>query len=191
MNKPLKKTWGPKPGFSLIEIMVVVAILAILALMALPALIASVPAFEARSAAQTSSSLILMARRTAAATQKPARALIDCRSKVSPGDPIQTDPCELKLYSAVFNQRGELVNWDRKRDVTRVLADRVTIAATDTQPAPGSPDNVYWVVFLPSGAVKTSHEPMTLTITAKGAPRAWELTLDPATGQITTTRKAN
>jgi prepilin-type N-terminal cleavage/methylation domain len=183
MKKPPQNIRGLKPGMSLIEVMLVVLIIAILALMAMPGLLAAVPTFEARSAAQTTSSLMLMARRTAAATQKPARAVVDC----SPG-PL---PCQLRLYTAVFNQKGELVDWDRKADANRSLADRVTVETDGAKQYPSSPDHVYWAVFLPSGQVRTSHLPMELTLKGEGAPRTWELALDPATGQITTQRKEN
>ena len=187
MNNTFLKRCGLARGFSLVEVLVVIAVIAVLALMAVPSLMSIVPNFQARKATETASSLMYMARMTAANTQKPVRAVVNCH----PTD----QPCRLTLYTAAFlynsaavppNKTVSLSGWNEVPNVARYIANGVRVSANPSDRLSGSPDNVYWAVFLPKGGlIASSHNPMKLIVRYgdKITP-AWAISVDKITGQV-------
>lgn len=164
------------------------AIIAVLALMAVPSMMALVPNFEARKAAESTSSLMYLARMTASNTQKPVRAVVNCAT---------TDaPCQLTLYTAVFTYNAtptppakivELTGWSEVPNVTRSIARGVRVSSSSG----GTPANIYWAVFLPKGGLAASSDsPMNLVVNyKKRSTPAWVISVDKVSGRVTVRSK--
>lgn len=184
---------GCRSGFSLMEVLVVLAVMAIILMMALPSLYVLAPNYMVRSSAQGLAALMQRARLTANNTQKPTRVVLDCRAD---SQIIGTSSCLMMMFSANFDNTGELDArdpWRLAPDSRRVVDRRVRVGipnvSGDTRPTP-SPvyeniDGVYWAVFLPTGRVFISHDPMRLRFTARndGIVGQREVSLNPFSGR--------
>lgn len=175
MRKTFEKN-SPRSGFSLVELLAVVVIFSLLVMMAAPSLVSIIPGFQLRRAAKSTSSLLLLARMTASNTQKPARAVVDCRTT--------TDPCRASIYTAVFNKDGELTKWTEMPNSIRILGDRITVNSAGTAVS-SNPANLYWAVFMPSGKMKGSHDPMELVLNSNNqANQPWTISVSKSTGHV-------
>lgn len=171
-------------GFTLLETLVVVAVIAALALMAVPAIGLTIHNFQTREAAKAASSLMYMARMTAANTQKPVRAVVNCETA--------NQPCRLTMYAAVFSNSAELTGWREIPGVVRQLTTRVRVSAdAAATPTPGSPANIHWAVFLPRGGLlASSSTPMDLIVKyGTGNGPSWGISVDNVTGRATAKKK--
>jgi len=179
MNITFSKRSGPARGFTLIEALIVICVIAVLGLMTVPSLVSIVPNYQARKSTETTSSLMHMARTTAASTMKPIRAVVDCRTT--------GEPCHLGLYAAVFNSDAELTGWSEIPNVARDISNGVRVTADPASNIfSGSPANVFWAVFLPKGGlVASSHDPMNLIVKYgnKSEP-SWGVSVDKTTGRV-------
>ena len=186
MNKTFLKRSGLASGLTLIEVLVVVIVIAVLSMMAIPSLMSILPNFQARKAVEATSSLMYTARMTAANTQKPTRAVVDCRST--------SKPCRMSVYTAIFNNNAELTGWTEVPDTARSVGINVNVSAdtsTGVVPFSGNPANLYWAVFLPKGGViASSQDPLRLIMkpTNKGKP-VWTVSVDKTSGRVSA--KAN
>lgn len=185
MNNICFKRSGMADGFTLIEALVVIGVIAILAMMTIPSLMSIVPTFQARQATEATSSLMYMARMTAANTQKPVRAVVDCR--------LTGDPCRLALQVATFNSSAELTGWIELPNTVREIGDGVRMSAdASSEVFSGSqPANAFWAIFLPKGGLLTSsHIPMNLIVRygARVHP-SWGVAVDKTTGLVTVAGK--
>lgn len=174
-------------GFTAIEIMVVVAVIAILLIMAVPALSMLAPQYTLGSSAKAVDSMAQNARLLAGNTQKPTRLVVDCRAG------SQTDPnsrCTMRLYTANFTDAGEIdltTPWTEVPMMRRDVSNRVTVTSAPATVVSGNPDNVYWVVFLPTGKASTSHDPMRLRFrVASGKSATVEVGISRHSGRVTT-----
>jgi len=173
--------WAPKRGFGLIEMLLVLSLIAILAAMAVPAFLTIVPTAQLRGSARSVVSLIQRARLLAENTQKPVRVALDCRETAA-----SSPQCVARLYSAVFKPDGALDSWAEVDMASRALAPRVRLAADLTSTAvAGNPDDLFWAVFLPSGQMRGSHDPLRLVFSRPGVPRTWELAVSQGSGRAT------
>ena len=179
-----EKTRAMARGFSLLELIVVVAIIAILAMLAVPNLMSIVPQAQLRGSARGAANLMQQARIMADNTQKPARLVIDCRTPA--GNPV----CRLQLHTAVFNPDGTLDRWLEVPATQRELGRTVRVVAAADNPVPaavsGNPGSLFWAVFMPTGQMRASHDPMRLVFTSTN-PRVipWELAINRASGRPT------
>ena len=198
INRPKEKK-----GFSLIEMIIVVAVIAVLAAIAVMAFDKLIPSFELRTSARSAVSLMQQARLLAANTQKPIRAVIDCRPREN-APPGKVVPCMAVLYMAQFdpNNNGELMKWVKVNGdgvvigapydadaVNRYMGSSVNIDVSTSGGAPvrpaGSPNHLFWAVFFPSGRLAVSHSPMRLEFTSKTIENTWEVFLSETAGRTT------
>lgn len=188
MNSTFLKRSGLARGFTLVEALVVIAIIAALVLMALPSMVTIIPNFEARRAAEATSSLMYMARMAAENTQKPIRAVVNCA--------VTGQPCRLTMYAAVFTYTDTpkkavtLTGWNEIPNVARSVAQKVRVSPSSDS-TPGAPANIYWVVFLPKGGVvASSPTPMNLVVQyGKRSSPAWVISVDKVSGRVDVRRK--
>ena len=172
-------------GFTLLEFIVVLGIVSILAVMAVPALMSIVPYAQLRGSARGVVSLMQQARLLAENTQKPARLALDCRPAGR--------PCRARLYTAVFNTDAgrTLKEWAEVPETSREMGAKVRVTAETAAPvqvAADNPANLFWVVFMPSGKLRTSHDPLKLifsTTSPGSGSRSWELAVNRASGRAT------
>ena len=172
-------------GFTLLELIVVVGVVAVLTLMAVPALMSIVPSAQLRGSARGLANLMQQARLLAENTQKPARLSLDCR-------PAGT-PCRVRLDTAVFKPDGTLDSWASVSGSGREMGRTVRVTADESNPPGGifskvsdNPAGLFWAVFLPTGQVRASHDPLRLVFSAAGSGvRRWELALNKASGRAT------
>lgn len=187
-----QRSEGLPGGFTLMEVLVVVAFIAILLMMAVPALTSLTPPYMVRSSANSLATMMQKARLMANNTQKPIRVAVDCRSASQRND---STSCLLTMSSANFTTAGELDvtagAWAEVSQTRRGISNVVTVSLATDSPMPQaafSPviGNVYWAVFLPTGRVHASHDPMRLIFSATNlngvAPR--ELSLNRHTGRV-------
>lgn len=183
MNKLYGKRPGLASGFTIVELLVVIIVLAVLALMAIPSVLSIVPTFQVRSATEATTSMLYMARLSAATTQRPARAVVNCLNSDD-----KDLSCRLSIDNAVFNAAGTLTGWTEAAGTARWLGREVRVSVTTgSKPfAPKQPANVYWAVFLPSGKVAAaSHDPLDLVLRATGAASSRTVSLARTNGNVT------
>jgi prepilin-type N-terminal cleavage/methylation domain-containing protein len=168
-----------RPGLTLVEMLIVVTIIGILLLIAVPALSRLVPAYQLQSSARGVANMAQQARLTASNTQKPARLVLDCSGRPA-------SPCLASLYSAVFNVAGELDAWTEFAGHRREMPRTVNIAPVAGATAvPDSPALIYWAVFMPSGRLWSSHDPMRLDFTSTVSGVAdYQISLSNVTGRV-------
>ncbi|MDR1921430.1 MAG: prepilin-type N-terminal cleavage/methylation domain-containing protein [Candidatus Adiutrix sp.] len=180
---PIKTgTYRGRGGFTLVECLIVAAIVGILAMLAVPSFSSAVAGFQLRSAGKAMVGLMQQARLRAGNSQKPARAVIDCRAHLAD----RLSPCEARLYAATFNENGELNGWLEISGTRRDFDPSVSVSAAAGAVALGTnPNGLFWAVFLPSGRVTGSHDVMRLVFSSdRGVGQAWELDLGLNSGSI-------
>lgn len=191
---------GCRSGFSLIEMLVVVAFMAIILMMALPSLYVLAPNYMVRSSAAGLAMLMQRARLTANNTQKPIRVVLDCRGA---SQITGNSSCLMAMYTANFDSTGELDSsepWTLVRDSRREVDQRVRVALSNVPGDPPRPTPTavypeisdsdgryaYWAVFLPTGRVYISHDPMRLRFSGRdGGAGLREVSLNPYSGRAT------
>jgi prepilin-type N-terminal cleavage/methylation domain-containing protein len=170
--KALRYATAARPGFSLMEMLVVIAVLSLLMMMAVPALFTMIPRYQVQSSARGVAEMMQAARLHANNSQKPVRLVVNCK----------TSPCVAEYSTGVYNTAGQLdpaytnsrgvqAPWEEVTGSRRTLPPRIRIAPAEASPTiePGSPANVYWAVFQPSGKAATSHNPMRLAVSSGSA----------------------
>lgn len=180
MDKTPVRHSKPAPGFTVLELVVVIGIFALLAMIAAPAIHSIIPSFSLRQAAKSTSSLLYVARMTASNTQKPSRAVVDCQTAA--------DPCRLSIFTAVFDTDGELTGWRELPASVRELNRNVEVKG-DNKAVSGSPDKLFWAVFMPSGRVRASHDPLQWKLSLKGQSNGPSWSVSVAKGSGSTTMK--
>lgn len=185
-----------RPGFSLMEMLVVTIVIGFLLMMAMPSLAALAPHYMVRSSAKSLESMLQKGRLLANNSQKPARVVVDCRAARQITD---KSVCTIRLYVANFDKDGELaiaggtsVPWSEVPESRREISRMVKVAPP-TSPAPtvvtNNPANVYWAVFLPTGRARTSHDPMRLVFSpTKGQAASIMVSLSQYSGRTTAGR---
>lgn len=171
-----------RPGFSLMEMLVVTVVIGFLLMMAIPSLAALAPHYMVRSSAKSLESMLQRGRLLANNSQKPTRVVVDCRAARQITD---KSVCTIRLYVANFNKSGELAvtggtqgPWSEVAESRREISRMVAVASPSPAVAANSPANVYWAVFLPTGRARTSHDPMRLVFSptrGRAAPIAVSL----------------
>jgi len=185
-----------RPGFTLMETLIVVTFIALLLMMAVPSLVSLSPYYMVRSSAKGLESLLQRGRLLSYNSQKPTRVVVDCRAN---RQITGNSTCTMRMYLANFNADGELAvtggasgPWvevaESRREVPRAIG-----VAPPTAPAPtvaaGNPTDVYWAVFLPTGRARTSHDPMRLIFSPrKGKASPLEVGLSQYSGRATVRR---
>ena len=178
-----------RPGFSLLEMLVVIVVLAVLTAIAVPAMMDITPFTRARTSTTMMASLMQQARLKAANSQKPVRAVVDCRAHKAKTIPDQ--PCSMRLDMAVFKPDGTFSEWQNVPGSGRSASIPVDVAeAAGVTPVSGNPSDVYWAVFYPSSVVSASHEPFQLTVQYRQRKdTSWSFSLNKLSGRVTTAKK--
>ena len=184
----MKKNFAPggsaPGGFSAVELLVVLAVVGILALTAGPALTRLVPRQQVRGEAWNVAAVMRQARLKAAATQKPIRVVLDCSGLKA----TRPQACSLSLQSAIYDQ-GAVTGW---LDISgRTLNERVTAVKTAPGPAPDGettpPDDLAWLIFMPSGRAFSNPRPFDIFFHSRGLPRnprpGWRLKVNNDSGR--------
>ncbi|MDR2387748.1 MAG: prepilin-type N-terminal cleavage/methylation domain-containing protein [Deltaproteobacteria bacterium] len=99
-----------KPGFSLLELLVIVVILGIIVLIAVPSYKNFVPQSEVRADANAVRQLFQKARLSASAIQRPVRVLLDCTEETIKSG---ANPCRLEAQVPIFNSNGTIKSWNK------------------------------------------------------------------------------
>lgn len=187
---------GHYSGFTLVEMLVVIVIMGILVMMTVPSLQLLAPRYMLGSTAKSLDSLMQKARLTAHNTQKPIRMVVDCRGTKQPNPQTR---CTMLLYSANFDNTGKLNltvppgPWTEVPESRRYVHNKVLIGLPT--PAPTAVDaglvDVYWAVFMPTGKVQASHNPMRLLIKPAnaGLDTYVEVSLSQQSGRVTVRRR--
>lgn len=187
---------GHHSGFTLVEMLIVIVVMGILLMMTVPSLQMLAPRYMLNSTAKSLDSLIQKARLTAHNTQKPIRMVVDCRPANQPNP--QTS-CTMLLYSANFDDTGKLNltvppgPWTELPNSRRYVPNKVLIGLPT--PAPTAVDaslvDVYWAVFMPTGKVQTSHNPMRLLLEPEVTALApsLEVSVSQQSGRVTVRRR--
>jgi prepilin-type N-terminal cleavage/methylation domain-containing protein len=202
-----------KPGFSLIELIVIVAIFGIIALIALPSYRNFVPRSETRTDANAVRQLFEKARLSASALQRPVRVLLDCTEDTRLNG---SNPCRLEAQVPIFNSNGTIKKWNlltggkvylhKGTEITyespanqkKARFDSYAALFNDFLPQSGGSPRTYGVygkdgfnndsfsaVFTPSGEAVT-YCPLVIRFAHKttGDKFSWLLTLVNSTGHI-------
>jgi prepilin-type N-terminal cleavage/methylation domain len=171
-----------RPGFSMVELMVVVIVIAVLAMMAIPATMSIVPYARVRMEAQNAAAIMRQARLKAANTQRPTRVVLECFDHVGNANA----PCIFSMQTATYTE-GVLTGWDDVpvggMDMVYIVSPAVTAkAATGNTSA-----SVFWVVFMPSSRAFASHVPYEIdfTPTRAAAHGQWKLSVNSSSGRTT------
>ncbi|MDR1607506.1 MAG: prepilin-type N-terminal cleavage/methylation domain-containing protein [Deltaproteobacteria bacterium] len=99
-----------KPGFSLVEMIVVIAILGILLGVAIPTYLAVLPGVELKSDAKSIMFGLQRARQVASSYNRPTRFLLDCTpATINPGG--SREACRVLVEIAVFDDTGLIQRW--------------------------------------------------------------------------------
>lgn len=185
---------GCPSGFTLLEVLIVVTFIAIILMMAIPSLYVLAPNYMVRSSAAGLEMLMQKARLTANNTQKPMRVVVDCRSASQLSN---TSSCLMAMYSPKLNNLGELdpsepwiVVLDSRREVNRKVRVGIPNISGDPRPTPApvytNIADVYWAVFMPTGRVHVSHDPMRLSFSStESRTDAREVSLNKYSGRAT------
>ncbi|MDR2301290.1 MAG: prepilin-type N-terminal cleavage/methylation domain-containing protein [Deltaproteobacteria bacterium] len=202
-----------KPGFSLLELVVIVAILGIIIMIAVPSYKNFVPRNEVKADANAVRQLFQKARLSASAIQRPIRVLVDCTEATRMGG---ENPCRLEAQVPIFNSNGTIKTWNRlpggqvflhkSTDITYESQSNLKKARFDTYASlfnnffpksGGSPrtygvygkdgfnDDSFSVVFTPSGEA-VSYCPVVMRFANKSVGQRFNLllTLINSTGHI-------
>jgi prepilin-type N-terminal cleavage/methylation domain-containing protein len=190
-NQPKPKN---KPGFSLIELIVVITIIAILAALVVPNLMQQVPRSRLNTETQRFANFLRQARQKAANTQKPIRVAVNCIAHFA----VSTDqpPCTAKMETAIFSD-GVMDNWGPVREGFIEFKEKINVQARTVKDVdgnwsqtPGSSidDDLIWVVFLPSGQVISSFgPPINISFWYESLAEdktSWEINLNSASGRV-------
>jgi prepilin-type N-terminal cleavage/methylation domain-containing protein len=98
-----------RPGFTTIELIIVMAIMGILVSIAVPTYINLVPRSEIKADAQAVKQLLQKARLNASSYQRPVRVLLDC---TAPSKEKLDGACRLEAQIPVYNSSGAIKNWN-------------------------------------------------------------------------------
>jgi prepilin-type N-terminal cleavage/methylation domain-containing protein len=98
------------PGFSMVEMLVVILIMSVLLAIVVPTYMSVVPRSEIKSDASTVMNLLQRARMAASNYQRPIRVLIDCTDATRGGG---KEPCRLEAQISLFDQNGMIKEWKR------------------------------------------------------------------------------
>lgn len=187
---------GHYSGFTLVEMLIVIAVMGFLLMMAVPSLTMLAPRYMLGSTAKSLDSLMQKARLTAHNSQKPIRMVVDCRDSRQPDGQTR---CTMLLYSANFDNTGQLNlvvppgPWSEIPQSRRHVSEKVLIGLPTPSPTvvPGNPADLYWAVFMPTGRVQTSHNPMRLLLRANvnSITSAVEVSLSQESGRVTVRRR--
>lgn len=176
-------------GFTLLELLILIVVFGLLLMMAVPALSLLAPRYMVRSTAKSMDSMMQNGRLMAYNTHKPVRLVVDCRPTRQRS---ASSTCTMRLYSANFNSDGELDlggpngAWSEIPQTMREVSNKVTVTRLED---PTNPNDLYWAVFLPTGKVKASHDPLRLKVAGVGVDVGERLvSLSLVTGRTTTKR---
>lgn len=174
-------------GFSLVELLIVIVILVIFLAIAVLTSSSTVANYQARSGSRGLMSMMQQARLYASNAQKPIRAVVDCRRQVASN---RNEPCVARLYVAQFTTAGVLDSWLEVNGTRRNISANVDVKTSSSKVHGGSPDDLFWAVFLPSGQVRSSHDPFRLAFYTPNLNTAthWEVSVSAITGRATLRR---
>lgn len=169
------------PGLTLLEMMATACIIGLLAIIAMPTFGSLVPRYNLRSSANNLNAIMKQSRMTALNTQRPTRAVVDCR--------VSGGRCSLAIYTAVFDANGDLDKWVKLQDSTRELPFNIAVKPdSGLTTYPGTPDSndLFWAVFKPDGQLVASHDPVRLVISSTAADVGkWTLSVSKSSGRVT------
>jgi prepilin-type N-terminal cleavage/methylation domain-containing protein len=169
-----------QPGFSLMEMLVVVGIIALLAMIAAPNFMQAANRQTTRSQAMDTMSAMRQARLKAATSSKPVRVVVDCPANA---------PCVMRTQMASYDL-GVVAGWadvagSRTVFDPRVRATRATPIGT-TPDGGTTPDQFTWIIFTPEGKALSNPRPFGLYFTHtsyRPGASGWKLTINNNSGR--------
>lgn len=151
------------------------------------------PGKQIQAEAQQAASIMKQARNKAIADQSPVRVVIHCREHGK----NQLPPCYVSIETAQFTIDNSPdrdspvhVTWSEVAGTRHQMDADITVLSVDS-PGGGNiiPNDIFWLVFMPDGAVRTFSEPCSLVFVSEAANRAlnnkaWEMNVSNATGRV-------
>lgn len=179
------KTWFLAPGFSLIEIMIVMFIVTILSMIAIPNLMNHAARQQVRTEAMNAATVMRQARLKAAVAQKPVRVVVDCAKL----------PCIMRSQLGKYSQ-GEIVGWADIAGTHRILDSNVRVIRSKpigANPDGGSTQNgITWIIFATGGKALSNPRPFNLyfynTVQHSASAPGWGLSVNNDSGRATLNR---
>jgi prepilin-type N-terminal cleavage/methylation domain-containing protein len=176
-----------RPGFSLMEIIIVVAVIGILAAVIAPNITRSMAESRIRAEARSLDSLLQKSRMMAAISQKPVRVVLNCVR-------LAVDGCVANLQTAVYDGIT-VVGW---RDAPGYRRVGHRVVSVDKVGAPGTDgdvsfDDLYWAIFMPDSRVYSDPRPFNLLFhdrSQEGADQpGWRVSLSNESGRVSVQRQ--
>ncbi|MDR2367397.1 MAG: prepilin-type N-terminal cleavage/methylation domain-containing protein [Deltaproteobacteria bacterium] len=186
--KPTRRRLGEtRPGFSLIEIIVVIAIVAIMVGIGVPSFGYYLKSSRIRTEARYLESIFQRGRMMAVVNQKPVRVVLDCVG--GPGA-----SCGIKLQVAKY--KGAVVDaWETAHTYSHTCNDNVLVTKTDSSaPYDGKAvvSDLYWAIFMPDSHVYSNPRPFSVFFHYQGIAgqkqAGWRVSLSAESGRVDTRR---
>jgi prepilin-type N-terminal cleavage/methylation domain-containing protein len=98
------------PGFSLIEMIVVIAVMATLLSIAIPTYLTVLPTTELKADGRKIMFAMQRARQVASSLNRPTRVLIDCTPETLTFEG-KKNPCRLAVEIAAYDDKGKTTTW--------------------------------------------------------------------------------
>ncbi|MDR1546458.1 MAG: prepilin-type N-terminal cleavage/methylation domain-containing protein [Deltaproteobacteria bacterium] len=174
-----------RPGFTMLELLLVIAVIGLLAALSYPALKRLLPDQQVRSELRRLESLMQKARQKASNIQKPVRVVVNCAR-------AQAKTCVADLQTAV--RRGsEVSGWETSLTDRRAFNAQVSAAAAP-QAGPAGHDGektfpqVHWAIFMPDGRVFSDPRPFKLFMRhdsqSAELKKGWSLSVGNDSGRV-------
>ncbi|MDR1577392.1 MAG: prepilin-type N-terminal cleavage/methylation domain-containing protein [Deltaproteobacteria bacterium] len=175
-------------GFSLMELLTIIIIMGVLVAISYPLMSSRAPDLASKSGARELETLLKKARIRAANQNRPLRVVINCARQGG------VDQCFLDLQSAVVKDAG-VTDWARIPGDHQLLDHALSIVknkTSDQHDGKLSIQDIYWIIFLPSGRVFSDPKPLELFLyhssQKQELKKGWRLTVDKETGRVENSR---
>ncbi|MDR1576633.1 MAG: prepilin-type N-terminal cleavage/methylation domain-containing protein [Deltaproteobacteria bacterium] len=176
------------PGFTLMEMIVVIAVVAILVVISYPLLKASKPEYEARGAARQLEGMLQKAKLMAANHQRPIRIVINCLR------PSGADNCYVDLQEGVYTE-DVVSGWEIRPEERLKLIPEIRLVKTVANAlydGQVSVPNIFWVIFMPANNIFSDPRGFELFLyhqyQGQAEKNGWRLAINNVSGKIQLTQ---